>query len=56
MRVGNISAMIAGWPAYMKAWNTRPMMIAPRMTALCPLSIIGKAKKPQVPAVSAPIM
>lgn len=48
--------MIAGWPAYMNAWNTSPMMIADKMTALCPLFIIGKAKNPHVPAVTAPIM
>ncbi|OXR39611.1 hypothetical protein B7C42_08321 [Nocardia cerradoensis] len=46
--------MIAGCAEYMRAWNTSPMMTADRMIALCPLSIIGKAKKPQVPAVTAP--
>ena len=32
MRVGNISAMMAGCGAYMSAWMTRPMMIAPMMS------------------------
>ena len=32
MRVGNISAMMAGWPAYMKAWMARPRTTAARMT------------------------
>ena len=27
MRVGNISDMMAGWPAYMNAWKQRPMVI-----------------------------
>src|SRR6478735_7991816 len=56
IRVGNISAMMAGCPAYMKAWNTRPIMIAARMTKSFFVSIMGKAKKPQVAPMTAPAM
>ncbi len=48
--------MMAGWPAYMSAWNSRPMVIAARMMRSFLVSIIGKAKKPQVPPRTAPAM
>jgi hypothetical protein len=47
--------MVAGWTAYMRPWNTSPMMIADLMIALRPLFIIGNAKNPQVEAVTAPM-
>jgi hypothetical protein len=56
MRVGNISAMMDGWPAYISAWNSRPMVMAARMTMSFAVSIMGKAKKPQVPPRMAPAM
>lgn len=46
--------MAAGWTAYIRPWNTGPMTTAAKMIAFWPLSIIGKAKKPQVPPVTAP--
>ena len=46
--------MAAGWTAYMRAWNTRPMMMADMMITLCPLFIIGNAKNPQLQAQTAP--
>ncbi len=39
----------------MKAWMTRPMQIASRMMAGLLVSNIGKAKKPHVPASTAPM-
>ena len=48
--------MIDGWPAYMSAWNSSPIVIAARMIMSFLVSIIGKAKKPQVPPRMAPAM
>ena len=54
MRVGNSSAMMAGWPAYMSAWKIRPMSRARKIITALPVSYIGKAKKPHVAASAAP--
>ena len=54
MRVGNISAMIAGCAAYMSAWKTRPSAMASQMANGFAVSIIGKAKNAHVAPRIAP--
>jgi hypothetical protein len=46
--------MMAGSTAYMSPWDTKPMTTADKMVMLRPVSIIGNAKNPQMPPVTAP--
>ncbi|MNI89824.1 hypothetical protein D3C73_1472760 [compost metagenome] len=54
MLVGKSSDMMAGCPAYMKAWRHRPMVTASTITTAFLVSNMGKAKNGQVAPVIAP--
>ena len=46
--------MIAGCPAYMSAWKTKPSSSAMKIGPAWPVSYIGKAKNPHVAVSTMP--